>query len=298
MKDSKTWLLILVSLLLMGSSWALLWVWGYESGKSQTKQLSNTSVSPTDPSVLSKDSLNSLYNGTIWQVRDLDNQFSRMDSVKWQLDDRMSQFNVLKQEALQAMKEASASGGFSIAHQKIKELKKEIESLRAQNRLIELEHKRMQALLESDPVLYEENIPAISVVPILVDKKDSAKSNERVKPVYWIDSIRLKLSYREGLLQLSGEAVLFGAFTERQSVIMEIMATENGHSDSADSRLSVRDLNSNASLHDKIVISPSENAPSSFQFVLGAPSNESIKQYRIQFMLNGKLIHLCQAFVL
>jgi hypothetical protein len=298
MKDSKTWLLILVSLLLMSSSWALLWVWGYESGQSQAKQLPITSVSPTDPSILSKDSLNSLYNGTLWQVRDLNVQFSRMDSVKWQLDDRMSQFHVLKQDVLKAMRDASISGGLSIAHQKIKDLQKEIQSLRAQNRIIQLEHQRIQAMMGNQPFLDVDEAPALSVVPILFDKHDTTENLQSLKPSYWIDSIRLKLSNRDGQMQLSGEAVLFGALTERQSVIMEIMAIENINNNSSDSLLSIADLNSNSFLRDKIVITPSNNAPISFQFVLGAPLLASSKQYRIQFMLNGKLIHLCQAFLL
>jgi hypothetical protein len=196
------------------------------------------------------------------------------------------------------MKDASVSGGFSIAHQKIKELQKEIQSLRNQNRIIQLEHERMQAMLENQSVLDEDNVPAMSVVPILFDKQDSTKQNESLKPTCWIDSIRLKLSYRDGQLQLSGEAVLFGAVIERQSVIIEIMATETKHSDSSDSRLSSPDLNSSSVLTDKIVITPIMNAPTPFQFVLGAPLAPTTKQYRIQFMLNGKLMHLCHAFLL
>lgn len=297
MKDSKTWLLMLVSLLLMSSSWALLWVWGYESGQSRAQQIPITSVSPTDPSVLSKDSLNSLYNGTLWQVRDLDDQFSRMDSVKWQLDDRMSQFNALKKDALKAIKNASVSGGFSIAHQKIKDLQKEIQSLKAQNHVIQLEQRRMQAMLQNQPVLDEEDVPAMSVVPIMFDKQDSTENLQRLKPSYSIDSIRLKLAYRDGQLQLSGEAVLFGSEAERQSVIMEIVATETINTDSFDSSLSVADLKSKTFLRDKLVITPGMNLPTSFQFVLGSPLAASSKQYRIQFMLNGKLIHLCHAFL-
>jgi hypothetical protein len=292
MKDYKTRLLILVSLLLMVCSLALLWTWGYQYGQSKLQPI--VSVSPMDASVTSRDSLNSLYNGTIWQVRDLDNRVSRMDSIKWDLNNRIDQFQQLKKEVLDALRLASSPGGLSLAHAKIKALQQEINKLKAQNRIIQRENKRMQGLFTNQHVSLNQGQSNMSLPSDSAQAVDSTKPHSTLSSDFWVDSIRLKLEYQGNSLQLLGEALLFNANQQTTTGFLEVVATSTSPSDVSPVGNARYAAQSGMMLKDTIAISSNANSPIPISFLLGTPSDTSKRQYRIQFLLNGKLIHLSQ----
>lgn len=292
MKDYKTRLLILVSLLLMACSLALLWTWGYEYGQSKLNPV--VSVSPMDASVTSRDSLNSLYNGTLWQVRDLDNRFSRMDSIKWDLNNRIDHFQQLKKEVLDALRLASNPAGLQIAHSKIKALQQEINHLKTQNQLIQLENKRLQVMFSKQHTALNQDQSNSSIDSDHVKIDTPSIPQPELASDFWVDSIWLKLEHQSNGLQLIGNALIFSSGSEKISGSIEVVATETWQPDSSWVGTVSTHHQSEVTYRDTIAISPTAVEPVSVSFLLGSPSTASSRQYRIQFLLNGKLIHLSQ----
>jgi TolA-binding protein len=153
MKDNKSSLLLVVSLLLLSLSLVLLAIWGYQFFNSNDKQ--NISLQNKTPSAAAamnastRDSLLDVYSKTI---KKLDVRIgaanTTADSLMENVDDKITEINALKEEIRVLLKNNVSRESLNSARQKIDELQRKIEILQGRNVAIENENKELKALLQ------------------------------------------------------------------------------------------------------------------------------------------------------
>jgi len=161
MRDSKSILLLIVSMLLIVVSLFLLWTWGYNKGKQISKPDTSVISDSTTAKLLSVDSLNELYNDALNNLNSLDLVISRADSVKLDITFKLEEMNRLRDEITGLLANPQNPDGLRVAQQKIQELQRRVDELKKQNIAIQRENKRLAELLRqlaaisypSDPVL-------------------------------------------------------------------------------------------------------------------------------------------------
>lgn len=165
MRDSKSILLLIVSMLLIVASLFLLWTWGYNKGQQKSGGDSPLISDSTTAKLLSVDSLNELYNDAMNNLNSLDLVISRADSVKLDIGFKLEEMNRLRDEITTLLANPSNPDGLRIAQQKIMELQRRVDDLKRQNNAIQKENKRLAELLRqlaaisypSDPVVVNQN---------------------------------------------------------------------------------------------------------------------------------------------
>ena len=94
MKDSKSLLLLVVSVLLILVSCALLWTWGFNFGNF-AKEKQNTVFVVKDSTAaanVTRDSLKKIYEATISNISTFDSTWTNADSLKDSLDLKLNEF--------------------------------------------------------------------------------------------------------------------------------------------------------------------------------------------------------------
>jgi hypothetical protein len=150
MKDYKTSLLIFLSVLLVISAGLLfssIYFFYFKMPQLSAIAAPNKKDALV-PVTNANDSLAKLYASTITELgKHLDAPLSNTDSLKATLDDKLNEFNLLRNEILAALKERSSNGDLGAAREKINELQQKVASLHYTNLDIERENKRLLALL-------------------------------------------------------------------------------------------------------------------------------------------------------
>lgn len=150
MKDSKSILLLVVSVLLILVSCALLWTWGYNFNN-LTKDKQGTVFIVKDSTVATnatRDSLKKIYEATITNLGTLDSTWFHADSLKNDLDVKLSEFYKLRNEISVILKNPVKREDLDLAQQKIGELQKKVNQLRDKNTDVETENKRLSEVLQ------------------------------------------------------------------------------------------------------------------------------------------------------
>lgn len=149
MKDTKTILLLVVSVLLLLVSFALLWTWGYQFS-SFTKDKSGTVYilkDSTEAANATRDSLRRVYASTVAGFAKLDSAWNRADSLKTGLDIKLNEFYKLRDEITQLLKNPENQTDLESARLKINELQDRVEALRVRNIEVEQENKKLLAMI-------------------------------------------------------------------------------------------------------------------------------------------------------
>ncbi len=155
MKDTKTSLLLLLSLVLLTLSLVLLSIWGYQfyyTGK--TNNLKNiagsTAVSVTEQKTNAiRDSLQKEYASTIIKLDNrIESTKNAADSVIGNVDSKLEEINKLKKEIAIILKRDNGPQNLDNAREKINDLQQKVEQLRNRNLDVEKENKRLNVLLE------------------------------------------------------------------------------------------------------------------------------------------------------
>lgn len=180
MKDYKSILLLVVSVLLILVSCALLWTWGYNfsnfaKDKQGTVFIVKDSTTATNAT---RDSLRKIYAATISNIGALDSTWTHADSLKTGLDIKLSEFYKLRNEIAVILKNPVKKEDLDLARQKIGELQKKVDQLRDRNADVETENKRLYAVLQqltavqrealqspAKPVVYEHPLAAEKAIP-------------------------------------------------------------------------------------------------------------------------------------
>lgn len=195
MKDSKSILLLVVSVMLILVSFALLWTWGYNFNSVQ-KEL--PAIAKTAPIVQTsatdtRDSLQKIYSATIQNLGTLDSTWAKGDSLKSDLDLKLNEFYKLRNEIATILKAPAKKEDLDIAQQKITELQKKIDQLRNRTLDVESENRRLYAVLEQ----LTANGKASTQQPaktISYDEKRPASNPERNSPLINFATSDLRLA--------------------------------------------------------------------------------------------------------
>jgi hypothetical protein len=167
MRDTKSSLLLVLSLFLLSISLVLLTIWGfhfYNTAQKEKEQPNSTIASPAPAIITSNtfhDSLQKIYAATI------DKLATGFDSTKnstgFRADtegNKLIEINKLKEEIAIILKNNYNLADLGTAREKIVDLQRKVEQLQNRNLDVEKENKRLSALLEQ-----------------LVNKKEEAKQN-------------------------------------------------------------------------------------------------------------------------
>jgi len=183
MRDTKSLLLLLVSLLLVVVSFILIWTWGYSyyknSGNTKTEIKPVAADTATMVTRL-KDSLQKEFSATL---QELDLQLSttvmQTDSLKTELDTKLAEFYRLRNEIAAILKNRNTGNNFSEARQKISELQTRVADLKDKNQDVEKENKKLDEVLIQLGNTEKGNVKNVK-------NGNAVKSNpaERSSPVY------------------------------------------------------------------------------------------------------------------
>ncbi|MEO6541418.1 MAG: hypothetical protein ABIN74_10520 [Ferruginibacter sp.] len=151
MRDSKSLLLLLVSLLLVLVSFGLLWTWGYRFyNKNESAKVETRSVVLDSAAIANhiRDSLQSVYNSTLHELDvQLDSTLANTDSLKNELDIKLGEFYRLRNEITAILKNRNAGNDFKVAKQKIGELQNKVQDFRDKNADVENENNKLNTVL-------------------------------------------------------------------------------------------------------------------------------------------------------
>lgn len=175
MRDTKSLLLLLVSLLLVVVSFVLIWTWGYNFyTKNDISKPAATAVTADSAAIAAKvsDSLQKVYDAALKDLDiKLDSTLSNSDSLSNQLDAKLAEFYRLRAEIANLLK--SRNNNFVTAQQKIGELKTKVNDLNEKNQVVDKENRNLQAVMndmvKSDKPAAKNtaaaNIPAERITP-------------------------------------------------------------------------------------------------------------------------------------
>ena len=183
MRDTKSLLLLLVSLLLVLVSFVLIWTWGYNFYAKNETSKNNTVKTLKDSTAIANkisDSLAKIYALTIQDMdKQLDSTLTNSDSLKNQLDSKLAEFYRLRNEIDAILKNRNTNNNFAVATQKIDELKTKVNSFKEKTQIVDTENKKLSGLL-NDINKTEKNADKNMQASVVVKNSTPEKSN----PVY------------------------------------------------------------------------------------------------------------------
>ena len=154
MRDTKTSLLLVLSLLLLSLSLVLLSIWGYnfyfasQNNKVKTDTPINIVSALGQNTNAIRDSLQKIYTSTINKLDSrIDSTKNAADSVIGNVDNNLAEIDKLKGEISIILKKNNGLADLGTAREKIDELQQKVEQLRNRNLDVEKENKRLNALL-------------------------------------------------------------------------------------------------------------------------------------------------------
>ncbi|MBK8712156.1 MAG: hypothetical protein IPL97_09845 [Niastella sp.] len=154
MKDSKTILLLTVSILLLIASMVLLWTWGYNYGTHQkTTPVATVSVNNfTEPKNLDSTAKNYLEKLTVID-KSIDSVWGAKDTLKADLASKLAQFYTLRQEINTLLNKPRENNSQSTAilktvQDKLTAMQLKITELRNTNLSVENENRRLNEMLK------------------------------------------------------------------------------------------------------------------------------------------------------
>ncbi len=167
MRDTKTSLLLVLSLLLLSLSLVLLSIWGYnfyfasQNDKVKTNTPINIVSAVGQNTNAIRDSLEKIYTSTINKLDSrIDSTKNAADSAIGNVDNNLAEINKLKEEITIILKKNNGVADLGTAREKIDKLQQKVEQLQNRNLDVEKENKRLNALLvqlTSDKAGVEEN---------------------------------------------------------------------------------------------------------------------------------------------
>jgi len=147
MRDTKSLLLLLVSLLLVVVSFVLIWTWGYnfyaKNGVAKPVIIQTVADSAAIANKVT-DSFQKVYAATLKDLDlKLDSTLTNSDSLSNQLDAKLAEFYRLRGEIAEILKSKNANNNFAAAKQKIGELQTKVSDLNDKNKIVDKENKKL-----------------------------------------------------------------------------------------------------------------------------------------------------------
>ena len=152
MRNSKSLFLLFFALVLITISFLLISIWGYrfyyqDKNAKPAEQLVDKPVT-INPNT-TRDSLQTLYNATVQQFDyKQDSASDNTDSLTQNFDNNLVQYNTLRNEIANILKNKTSAADMIIAREKIVELQQKVDQLRKKINEVEEENKRLNKLLK------------------------------------------------------------------------------------------------------------------------------------------------------
>lgn len=193
MRDTKSLLLLLVSLLLVIVSFVLIWTWGYNFYSQNNYVKSTAGITSKDSASNEnpiRDSLQNIYAATLNDLDiQLDSTITHTNSLKSELDVKLAEFYRLRNEIATILKNGNTNNDFAIVKQKIGELQAKVEELKVKNREVENENIKLNEVLKqanNSGKNRDKNVKAISKVKTNIEEKSNP-----VYPVFTASNLKL-----------------------------------------------------------------------------------------------------------
>lgn len=153
MRDARSLILLLVSLLLVLVSFVLIWTWGYRFYNKNDEFKVAAKVVITDSNALAnriRDSLQKIYNETLYKLdTQLDSTLLNSDSLKKQLDIKLAEFYRLSGEITAILNRRNNNyADIDMAKKKIAQLQTKADDLRDKNQVVDSENKKLVSILD------------------------------------------------------------------------------------------------------------------------------------------------------
>lgn len=153
MRDARSLILLLVSLLLVLVSFVLIWTWGYRFYNKNDEFKVAAKLVITDSNALSnriRDSLQKVYNETLYKLdTQLDSTLLNSDSLKKQLDIKLAEFYRLSGEITAILNRRNNNyADIDMAKKKIGELQNKADDMRDKNQVVDSENKKLTEILD------------------------------------------------------------------------------------------------------------------------------------------------------
>lgn len=195
MRDARSLILLLVSLLLVLVSFVLIWTWGYRFYNKNDEFKVAAKLVITDSNALAnriRDSLQKVYNETLYKLdTQLDSTLLNSDSLKKQLDIKLAEFYRLSGEITAILNRRNNNyADIDMAKKKIGELQNKADDMRDKNQVVDSENKKLTEIL--DQVQKTEKVSEKNI------KQGNAENNvavEKSNPAYSVfTASEMKLS--------------------------------------------------------------------------------------------------------
>ena len=182
MKDIKTLLLLCVSILLIIVSLFLFWTWKYRIdtvvATVEKTQPDKRTVPDRNVNATVADSLQRFYNSVLGSInKSIDSVKSSTDSLKGNMAMRLNEFNTLKTDIGNLLKNQLSDDDIIVAKQKITELQIKITQLRLANNDIERENKRLNSLLAQLSAIPKTTTTATSTNTMLAEQRSAQRTS-------------------------------------------------------------------------------------------------------------------------
>ncbi|HSN07504.1 MAG TPA: hypothetical protein VLS85_00630 [Hanamia sp.] len=162
MKDRKSLYLLIFSLTVVTISFILISIWGYHFYFAKSKAQPVAQTVQQEPVMVHKismrDSLQTLLNSTVDELGSTNDSASLDSSADKTLALKLIEFNRLKNEIAEILRNKSSSADMSVASDKISQLQQSVEELRKQNNEVAEENARLNEMVKQ--LLEKKETPA------------------------------------------------------------------------------------------------------------------------------------------
>lgn len=193
MRDTKSLLLLLVSLLLVLVSFVLIWTWGYSFYTSNEKSVLKSNTVAIDSAKIAglvRDSLEKVYTATLNELDiQLDSTLTNSDSLKNQLDVKLAEFYRLRTEIVDLLQNRNTNNNLAVAKQKINELQTKVDDLKDKNQVVDSENKKLNELL--DQIRNSEKNTGQNTNSTNIVKSKSAEKSTTVYSLFTATNLKL-----------------------------------------------------------------------------------------------------------
>ena len=191
MRDTKSLLLLLVSLLLVVVSFVLIWTWGYNFyKKGEAKPVAQLVSDSAAIANKVSDSLQKEYAATLKDFDlQLDSTLTNSDSLSNQLDAKLAEFYRLRSEIATILKNRNTNNNFAAARQKIGELKTKVDDLKDKNQVVDKENNKLYDVLND--IVRTEKQPDKNLNPGTIVKTSNTEKTEPVFSAFTAFDLRL-----------------------------------------------------------------------------------------------------------
>jgi regulator of replication initiation timing len=193
MRDTKSLLLLLVSLLLIVVSFVLIWTWGYNFYSKNGVVKVDTAKPAADSIVIAnkvRDSLEKVYASTLQDMdRQLDSTLTNSDSLSNRLDAKLAEFYRLRSEIAMILQNRNTNNNFAVAKQKIGEMQARVVDLKEKNQLVDKENKKLNEVLND--VGKNEKVTEKTIQTPTIVKVNSPEKSDPLYTAFTASDLRL-----------------------------------------------------------------------------------------------------------